>query len=145
MGSQPPKISRTRRTPPVRGDWVHAPAPCWRHGPVPPPPDGISEGATQAWNVWFSSWPSSFWTPGDLPGLWILVRMYDRARSDKPGKAGAATEWRLLADNYGLTPKGQQDRRWLPPLEAEQQTTPARTRPSNYQHLRVVLDEGNQK
>jgi hypothetical protein len=40
----------------------------------------------------------------------------------------------MFADTYGITPKGRQDRRWLPPL-AEPPKTPE---PDRCRHLRTV-------
>jgi hypothetical protein len=72
-----------------------------------------------------------------------VIRLYDRV------ERGLATgseriELRQLSDSYGITPKGQQDRRWAPPKdEAPAATTPADGAPTEepggrYAHLRSV-------
>jgi hypothetical protein len=63
-----------------------------------------------------AAWFASFWTPADLPGLRQLVRLYDEVER---GEFTRASELRLQMDTYGITPKGQQDRRWKPPVALE--------------------------
>jgi hypothetical protein len=65
-----------------------------------------------AWNTWMRSWYAAHWTPDDLPALRQLARLYDQVERGEYQRAG---ELRLWSDTYGITPKGQQDRRWLPP------------------------------
>lgn len=81
------------------------------------------------------SWIAVHWTPTDLPGLRQLIRLYDQVER---GEWPRASEVRLLMDTYGITPKGQQDRRWAPPKadEPAQAAEPAKT--SRYAHLRAV-------
>jgi hypothetical protein len=57
-------------------------------------------------NAWFAA----HWTPSDLPGLRQLIRLYDQVER---GEFQRASELRLQMDTYGITPKGQQDRRWV--------------------------------
>jgi hypothetical protein len=64
------------------------------------------------WSTWMRSWFAAHWMPGDLPALRHLARLYDRV--DR-GDSRLAGELRLWMDTYGITPKGQQDRRWAPP------------------------------
>ena len=70
--------------------------------------------SVEAWNVWLSAWFAAFWTADDLPGLRQLVRLYDQVER---GEFQRASELRLQMDTYGITPKGQQDRRWARPKE----------------------------
>ena len=49
-------------------------------------------------------------------------------------------ELRLWSDTYGLTPKGRQDRHWLPPREDEQAATAMARAVSPFAHLKVVID-----
>ena len=67
----------------------------------------------------------------------MIIRLFDLVER---GMATAAlrTELRMLLDNYGLTPKGAQDRRWLPPNAEEHRTVSVQTSGDHYQHLRVV-------
>lgn len=87
-----------------------------------------------AWTTWMESWVAAHWTPTDLPGLRQLIRIYDQVER---GEFQRATELRLGMDTYGITPKGQQDRRWVAPeVEVAEPTSgkPA----SRYGHLVVV-------
>jgi hypothetical protein len=62
-----------------------------------------------------------------------LIRLYDQVERGAFQRAG---ELRLTMDTYGLTPKGQQDRRWAAPTDEPPQT--AERTPSSYAHLRVT-------
>ena len=84
-----------------------------------------------AWKTWFGAWWASYWGPGDVPGLCVLVRLYDAVER---GDFARASEYRLWADNYGITPKGRQDRRWLPPVAEPPETAD----PDRYAHLRPL-------
>ena len=79
-----------------------------------------------------ASWFAAHWTPSDLPGLRQVIRLYDQVER---GEFQRSSELRLQMDTYGITPKGQQDRRWLPPKEDDQ---PAAKRKSPLARLRVV-------
>lgn len=89
----------------------------WQHGKAPAPPTGLMPASRAAWVTWMRSWFASFWTPEDLPGLRQVIRLYDQVER---GEFVRMTELRQMMDNYGITPKGQQDRRWRPPAESEQ-------------------------
>jgi hypothetical protein len=83
------------------------------------------------------AWFAAHWTPDLLPGLRQVVRLYDQVERGEFQRAG---ELRLQMDTYGLTPKGQQDRRWTPPCmqpKADDETTPDPT-PNRFGHLKVV-------
>ncbi len=83
------------------------------------------------------AWWAAHWSPDDLPGLNVVVTLYDQVQR---GEYQRATELRLAMDTYGITPKGQQDRRWAPPKAAETPETAA-AGPSEgdpYGHLRIV-------
>lgn len=132
-----PKENRVRRAAPARGDFVSAESEGWQHGKVPPAPDGLMPAAVEAWSIWMGSWFASFWTPADLPGLRQLVRLYDQVER---GEFQRAAELRLQMDTYGITPKGQQDRRWRPPKTegADKPSTGKGSRSSRYGHLSSV-------
>jgi hypothetical protein len=70
--------------------------------------------------------PSTNWQPPDLPGLRITISLYNQVRC---GAFGLAGELRLWMDECGISPKGEQDRRWQPPKPEEQPTKLARLRP----------------
>jgi hypothetical protein len=112
MPGPPPKEIRRRRNRPERGDWVTVTATGWQHGDVPAPPAGLLNASQKAWATWMGAWFAAHWTPGDLPGLWVVIGLYDRIER---GEFHRSAEWRMWADTYGITPKGQQDRRWAPP------------------------------
>jgi hypothetical protein len=137
-----PKEGRVRRNTPDRGDVVEAPAPQWANGPIPDPPPDLLKASIEAWNVWFASWFAAFWTPSDLPGLRQVIRLYDQVER---GEFQRSSELRLQMDTYGITPKGQQDRRWKPPADpARGAAAPAtataaarkKTKTGHYSHLK---------
>jgi hypothetical protein len=86
-----------------------------------------------AWTTWMQAWFAAHWTPADLPGLRQVIRLYDQVER---GEFVRATELRMAMDNYGITPKGQQDRRWAPPKAAE--PAPVEDEDDPYRRLRVV-------
>ena len=106
-----PKEQRMGAHEPQRGDWVAAESAGWQFDRVEPP-DGLMPAAVEAWNIWLGAWFAAFWTPDDLPGLRQLIRLYDQVER---GEFQRASELRLQMDTYGITPKGQQDRRWSRP------------------------------
>ena len=130
MSGPAPAANRRRRNAPARGDWTPAPGEGWLHGDLPDPPEGLRPAALQAWGAWMRSWVASHWRPEDLPGLYITIRLYDQcdlAFEDPTfcydGKAGTVCinrpnpvdKLKQYLDVYGITPKGQQDRRWSAP------------------------------
>ena len=134
-----PKANAQRRNPSdrrTRGDWQATPGVGWQHGAIPTPPAGLMPASRTAWETWMQSWVAAHWTALDLPGLRQLIRLYDQVER---GEFQRATELRLGMDTYGITPKGQQDRRWQVPEEPEQRpaasSTPATGR---FAHLKVV-------
>lgn len=140
MPAQPPKVARRRRNVPVRGDWQATPGSGWQHGPVPTAPDGLLKASIDAWNTWMGAWWAVHWTPEDLPGLRKLIQLHDQVER---GEFQRCTELRLYMDTYGITPKGQQDRRWAPPKPSDRPIeAPMTAQPIHeddpYRKLRVV-------
>jgi hypothetical protein len=133
-GRGPEPSHRRLRTPePERGDWTPTPGVGWQHDAVPPcPVRGAAAAAT--WSGWMGSWFAAHWSPEDLPNLRLLIKLWTKADSGKVTGA-ERSEYRQLADSYGVTPKGQQDRRWKRPEIAA--TTPD-AMPSPYAELRAV-------
>jgi len=128
-----PKLDRNRRSAPARGEWQPSPDGGWQHE-LPAPPVGISPQAQAVWSGWFQSWWAAHWTPDDLPTLRLVIRMWDRV--DR-GDVKRAAELRQWLDGFGITPKGQQDRRWVkppPPRKGWAST------PDPYAGLRVATD-----
>lgn len=119
----------------VRGSWKPAPDVGWQHGDIPAAPDGLMPASATAWDVWLKAWFAAHWTPDDLPGLRQLIRLYDQVER---GEFQRASELRLQMDTYGITPKGQQDRRWAPPKAAETPQEAPQGSDDPYGHLRVV-------
>jgi hypothetical protein len=120
----------------------------------------LHPAALDAWGVWMRSWFASHWTSHDLPGLNVTIGLYDQvldylrepliekeyvtAKGDtrttwvvKPNPTG---ELRQMMDNYGITPKGQQDRRWTAPKDDEQPAATTTSAPADgpYANLRVI-------
>jgi hypothetical protein len=131
-----PQAARRNHHAPLRGEYRPAPGIGWQHGPIPEPPDGLLEPSRLAWDTWMRSWVAAHWDPGDLPALGILAKLYDATERGHLVRAG---ELRMWMDGYGLTPRGRQDRRWLPPEAADDQA-PAVTPSGRYSHL-VSLPE----
>jgi len=73
-----------------------------------------------------------------VPALRQVIRLYDAVER---GELTRASELRQAEDNWGITPKGQQDRRWSPPWmlpkPEESAPTPEPTR-GRFAHLKVV-------
>lgn len=133
-----PKPIEQRRTAhkPQRGEWQPTEGIGWQHGDIPEPPDGLKVETVRAWQTWMRAWFAANWTPDDLPGLETTILLYDQVRREEFQRA---TELRLSMDNYGITPKGQQDRRWARPKPEERSSQPQRQRANDpYAHLRVV-------
>ena len=131
----PPKLHRQNtRDVRLRGEPKAADAAGWRFGAVPAPPPNLLKPSREAWETWFAAWFAAHWTPADLPALRQVIRLYDQVER---GEYQRATELRLAMDTYGITPKGQQDRRWLPPADPDAAETPAED-DNPYGHLYVV-------
>ena len=130
-----PKLERQNKyETPVRGEWQPTAGTGWQHGDLPPCPTGLLRASREAWDVWMRSWFAAHWTPDDLPGLRVVIRQYDQVER---GEFQRSAELRLAMDTYGITPKGQQDRRWTPP-KAEAAPTPEPAPGKLYGHLRAV-------
>lgn len=108
---KPPELRRNQEQK-ARGDWLSTDADGWQHGPIPKAPTGLLKASREAWEIWFSAWFAAHWTPEDIPGLRQIIRLYDQVER---GEFQRAAELRLQMDTYGITPKGQQDRRWQRP------------------------------
>jgi hypothetical protein len=119
----------------ARGTWQSSEAIGWQHGRIPPAPTGLMPYSREAWRTWFRAWFAAHWGPEDLPNLRVLVRLFDQVERGEYQRAG---ELRLWMSNYGISPAGQQERRWKPP---EQPATAAPSkRPSKYGKLHAVED-----
>ena len=100
---------RRNRAKPRAGEWVDLPAE-GRKGPVPPVPKGALGAQGKAW--WKTVWKSpmaTMWTEEDIPALLELAVLREQLMF---GKVSVAPEVRLRSGEFGLTPKGRQDRRW---------------------------------
>lgn len=127
-----PDAERIRRNKGEQVKWHPAPGVGWQHGDLPAPPDGLMPASIEAWDTWMAAWFAAHWTVSDLPGLRQLVRLFDQVER---GEFQRASEMRLQMDTYGITPKGQQDRRWVPPV-AEGDEKPKPSGGKRYGHLR---------
>jgi hypothetical protein len=133
-----PKDPETRRNHhgPQRGEWTTATATGWQHGDPPPPPPKVLKITRDVWARWFGSWFAAHWTPEDLPGIYLVARLYDAVMR---GELQRSAELRIQLDAYGMTPKGAQDRRWRPPPDQAERPGPKRTA-RRYSHLRPLPD-----
>ena len=139
-----PKAQRYRRTAPVRGDWTPSPDGGWQHD-LPKAPTDITPATERMWQDWFRAWWAGHWTPDDVPMLRFIIRLYDRVLR---GDLKRLPELRQWLDAYGITPKGQQDRRWQRPEPSKPGRYPGSPRrlprlrvtdpASPYAHLRVT-------
>src|SRR6185295_2212858 len=75
-------------------------------------PPGISPAAAQVWHGWFTAWWAGNWTLDDVVTLRFVIRLWDRVNRGDVKRAGELRQW---MDSFGLTPKGQVDRRWKRP------------------------------
>lgn len=135
-----PKEQRVNAHDPVRGDWSAAPSAGWSHGDIPQPPVGLRAEAKETWQTWFVAWFAANWGPEDLPGLRMVIRLYNRTLA-ADCTAAERSELRQLMDSYGISKKGQQDRRWVRPKQDEIAAPAAGTakaKASRYAHLRAV-------
>jgi hypothetical protein len=130
-----PPEQRRGRTKPRRGEWQPSPGVGWQHGPIPEPPTGLMPATVAAWEAWFRSWPAAHWGPEHLPQLAVVAKLYDQVER---GEFRYATELRYWMDGVGITPKGQQDRRWAPPVSQAAAATPTAAGRDPYAHLRIV-------
>jgi len=133
---KPPAQRRTRHKPQL-GEMVATPGVGWQHGPIPVPPDGLMPASLAAWETWMASWVAAHWQPMDLPGLRKVVLLYDATERGELHRSG---ELRMSMDVYGISPKGQQDRRWAAPKVDDvpvKTETPAATDP-RFARLRAV-------
>jgi hypothetical protein len=134
-GRAPKPERRNSSDKPTRGEIQHAPAVGWQHGKMPAPPDGLKAESIETWETWLGAWFAAFWTPSDVPGLRSMVLLYDQVLR---GEYQRHAELRLMMDTYGVTPKGQQDRRWFPPKADKEPTLKATGTDGGYAHLRSV-------
>lgn len=141
MAGRGPAPKTERRNPsdvPARGEWTPAPGFGWQHGDSPSAPSGLLKASREAWEVWMRAWYAAHWGPEDLPSLRQLIRLYDQVER---GEYQRSTELRLAQDTWGITPKGQQDRRWKPPADETPKQVAAKTT-ERWAHLQVVDKAG---
>jgi hypothetical protein len=81
------------------------------------------------------AWFAAHWLPVDLPGLRLVINLYDQVQRGEYVRSG---ELRIHMDGYGITPKGQQDRRWTPPKPDEAPAPAEQPAASPYAHLKAV-------
>jgi len=135
-GRAPKTTRRNASDVPIRGEWQSKPGIGWQHGAVPDCPEGLMPASIAAWSTWMRSWFAAHWTPDDLPALRQIVRTYDQLER---GEFQRGPELRLLMDTYGISPKGQQDRRWSPLAEPEAPKVDV-SAGGQYGHLKVVSE-----
>jgi hypothetical protein len=126
---------RRNRAVPIRGEISATPGIGWQHGAIPAPPDGLLAPSRVAWETWMRAWFAAHWSPDDLPGLRKVVQLYD---ATERGELHRSAELRMSMDNYGITPKGQQDRRWQRPKPEDVVPVPDVPSTGKYARLRSV-------
>jgi hypothetical protein len=135
-GAAPKSERRNKADIPIRGEWQPSAEVGWQHGSIPEPPDGLVAASREAWMIWMHAWFASHWAPEDLPGLRKVIQLYD---ATERGELHRAAELRMSMDTYGITPKGQQDRRWAPPKsESIPSSEASEVAGDPYQRLRAV-------
>lgn len=140
-GANPkPAAERRTRHKPVRGEYASAPGVGWQHGQIPDPPDGLLAASRDAWQTWMRAWFAAHWTPDDLPILRQVVRLFDTIERND-ASAAELTQYRQLLDSYGITPKGQQDRRWTRPKADDPRPGIEPKADSPYRGLALVVGE----
>lgn len=134
---RPPKPAdvRVNRVAPTRGDYVQVAKVGWQHGETPEPPEGMKPASIDAWRLWFAAWYAAHWNVEDVPALRHLVLLYDQVERGEFQRAG---ELRLGLDTWGVSPKGQQDRRWEAPKAPEVGAGSAPPPASRERRLRAV-------
>jgi hypothetical protein len=136
-GPAPKENRQNRRETPTRGEWAAAPGSGWQHGDIPKAPPRLTPAGRDAWQTWMTAWFAAYWTPEDLPILRQIAKLYDKAERDE-ASAAELTQFRQLLDSYGITPKGQQDRRWQRPKDAPKADASDEPTGKLYGHLRAV-------
>lgn len=135
-GPAPKPAEQRRRANAPAHDWRFAEGVGWQHGDVPPAPPKLLKESREAWATWFAAWFAWFWTPEDVPGLRQMIRLYDDVAR---GARNRAPEMRLEMDAYGITPKGQMERRWKPEKGTEEPAQPGQVvTTSRWGDLKVV-------
>ena len=129
-----PKADSVTRHKPTRGEVQQAVTECWA-GDVPEPPEGLMQASLDAWATWFAAWWSAHWAADDLPGIRTMIRLYDQVERGEFQRCG---ELRMTMDTYGVTPKGQQDRRWKKPVADTPAAAGSSPTGGSYGHLKAV-------
>ena len=101
---------RRNRNPKRQGDWTVLPK-ARRKGAIPSTKGyGFSKQTQAWWNQIWRSPQSTQWTEDDIPALVELALLRERLLD---GKISVAAEVRQRSDQFGLTPKGRQQLRWV--------------------------------
>lgn len=137
-GPAPKDPTKRRRTnAPARGEFKPPPGSGWQHGRRPKAPLGLMPESLLTWATWFDGWFAGYWTPADVPGLRLVIKLYDmveRGREDK------LPELRLQMKAYGISPEGQMALRWVQPadLEPVPRGKAKGVKPERHAHLKAV-------
>lgn len=132
-----PPEQRRRQNTPAAGEWIRLSEPY--SGPIPPLPKniGISKVTRDWWKEIWRTPMATQWNQGDIPALIELAILRERLVVD--GKVSVASEVRLRSEQFGLTPSGRQQRRWIITEEdAERAAGAPKRTPTRRGNLRVV-------
>lgn len=83
---------------------------------VPEPDPNWHERTKAAWDGWFHAWWAANYELEDVEALRGVAELFDRVVRD-PGNTGVWTQLQRAMSQWGLTPKGRVDARWLPPKD----------------------------
>ena len=88
-----------------------------RTAPAPELPESDwLEVTVEAWQTWWASPQATQWHDADLPTLYLMAAVYQSAMLGDPK---AMTEFRQMADRFGLSPLARLRNRWLVEPESE--------------------------
>jgi hypothetical protein len=82
------------------------------------------------------SWFAAHWAAEDIHVLRQVAKLFDKIERNDASSA-EMTQYRQLLDSYGITPKGQQDRRWTRP-KADEAEPLVENKEGRYGHLKAV-------
>ena len=109
-----------------------------REGPIPPlPGDEWSEHTRDAWQRWWTSPQATQWSEADYDSVLLMAVAFDQAIT---GGGKAMTEFRQMADRFGLSPMARLRNRWIvkPDSDAEAAAEDAESTVGKVVSLRTV-------
>jgi hypothetical protein len=131
-----PKDQRRNRNPKRSGDWILLSE--TYKGKIPSVEGlGFGKEAKKWWRTIWRSKVATQWTDEDIPALIELALLRERLLD---GKLSVAAEVRLRSDQFGLTPSGRQQRRWMITEEDQERAGVIPSKGTRRGNLKVVDD-----